>query len=56
MYHFMCRGRVGRGMPVPATITEQTKILKSTNKAHGMLASINLVLHQWCEYRQYQQG
>ena len=28
----MCRGR---GMPVPATITEQTKILRSINKAHG---------------------
>ena len=53
----MCRGEgVGRGMPVPVTITEQTKILRSTNKAHGKLTDVNLVLHQWCEYRQYQQG
>ena len=40
----MCRGEgMGRGMPVPATITEQTKILRSTNKAHGKLTSVNLV-------------
>ena len=36
-------GWVGRGMPVPATITEQTKILRSTNKDHGKLTGINLV-------------
>ena len=40
----MCRGEgVGRGMPVPATITEQTKILRSTNKAYGKLTGFNLV-------------
>ena len=37
---------VGGGMPVPATVTEQTKIFRSTNKAHGKLTSVNLVLHQ----------
>ena len=46
----MCRGGggggVGRVMTVPATITEQTKILRSTNKAHGKLTGVNLVLHQ----------
>ena len=41
----MYRGEgVGKGMPVPATITEQTKILRSTNKAHGKLTGVNLVL------------
>ena len=45
MYH--CRGEwVGRGMPKPATISEHTKILRSTNKAHGKLTGVNLVLHQ----------
>ena len=44
MYHFLCRGE--GGMPVPATITEQTKILRSTNKAHGKLTGVNLALHQ----------
>ena len=44
MYHFYVQGE--KGMPLPATITEQTKILRSTNKAHGMLTGINLVLHQ----------
>ena len=40
----MCRGEgVGRGMPVPATITEPKKILRSTNKAHGKLTGVNLV-------------
>ena len=40
----MRRGEgVGRGMPVPAIITEQTKILRSTNKAHGKLTGVNLV-------------
>ena len=44
----MCRGEgVGRGMPVPATITEQTKILRSTNKTHGKLTGVNLVLHYY---------
>ena len=44
---FMCRGEgVGRGMSVPDTITKQTKILRSTNKAHGKLTDVNLVLHQ----------
>ena len=47
MYHFYVQGEgVGRGMPVPATITEQTKILRSTNKANGKLTGVNLVLHQ----------
>ena len=41
---FLCAG--GRGMSVPATITEQTKILRSINKAHGKLTGANLVLHQ----------
>ena len=36
MYHFYVQGEVvGSGMPVTATITEQTKILRSTSKAHG---------------------
>ena len=41
----MCRGKwVGRGMPVPAIVTEQTKILlQTTNKAHGKLTGVNLV-------------
>ena len=44
MYHFYVQGEVvGRGMPVPATITEQKKILRSTNKAHGKLTGVNLV-------------
>ena len=46
----MCSGKgVGRGMPVPATITKQTKIVRSTvtSKAHnGKLTGVNLVLHQ----------
>ena len=47
MYHFYAGGKgVGRGMPVPATITEQIKILRSTHKAHGNLTSVNLALHQ----------
>ena len=42
MYHFYVQGeKGGRGMPLPATITEQTKILRSPNKAHGMLTGIN---------------
>ena len=41
---FLCAG--GRGMPVPATITEQIKILRFTNKAHGKVTGVNLVLHQ----------
>ena len=44
MYLFYAQGEgVWRGMPVPATITEQTKILRSTNKAHGKLTDVNLV-------------
>ena len=46
MYNFYVQGEgVGRGMPVPATITEQKKkkILRSTNKAHGKLTGVNLV-------------
>ena len=44
----MCRGEgVRRGMLVHATITEQTKILRFTNKAHGKLTGVNLVLHQY---------
>ena len=40
----MCRGEgVGRGMQVPATITEPKKILRSTNKAYGKLTGVNLV-------------
>ena len=40
----MCREEgVGRGMPVPATITEQTKIFRSNNKAQGKLTGVNLV-------------
>ena len=41
----MCRGE-GGCQAVPVTITEQTKILRSTNKAHGKLTDVNLVLHQ----------
>ena len=44
MYHFYVQG--GRGMPVSSTITEQTKILRTTNKAHGKLTVVNFVLHQ----------
>ena len=36
-------------MPVPATMTEQTKTLRSTKKAPGKLTDVNLVFHQWCE-------
>ena len=47
MYHFYVQGEgVERGMPVPATIIQQAKILRSTNKAHGKLTGVNLVLHQ----------
>ena len=47
MYHFYVQVEgVGRVMSVPATITEQTNILRSTNKAHGKLTGVNLVLHQ----------
>ena len=57
MYDFYVQGEgVGRGMPVPAAITEQTQIFGSTNKAHGKLTGVNLVLHRYCEYRQYQPG
>ena len=28
---------MGRGMPVPATMNEHTKALRSTNKAHGKI-------------------
>ena len=41
---------------IKLTMTEQTKTLISTNKAHGMLTGVNLVFHQWCDYKQYQQG
>ena len=41
MYHFYVQG--GRGMPVPATITEQKNLLRSTNKARGKLTGVNLV-------------
>ena len=44
MYHFYVQG--GRGMPVPATITEQTRILRSINKVHGKLTGVNLVLYK----------
>ena len=37
---FLCAG--GRGMPVPVTMTEQTKTLRSTNKAHGKLLALIL--------------
>ena len=54
MYHFYVQAEVvGRTMPVPATITVP---LRSTNKAHGKLTGINFLFHQWCDYRQYQQG
>ena len=46
---FLCRGKGWEGgiaMPVPATITEQTNKFRSTNKAHGKLTDVNLVLHQ----------
>ena len=46
-FHVQGEG-VGRGMSVPAIITEQTKILRSTNKAHGKLTGVNLVL-QWAQ-------
>ena len=37
----MYRGEgVGRGMPVPTTITEQTQTLRSTNKSYGKLTGI----------------
>ena len=39
----MCRGK---GDASAATITEETKILRSINKAHGKLTGVNLVLHQ----------
>ena len=52
MYHFYVHGEgMGRGIPVPATITEQTKILRSINRAHGKLTDVNLVFLQWFDYR-----
>ena len=33
---------MGRGMLVPASMTEQTKTLRSTNKAHGKLTGLIL--------------
>ena len=50
----LCTG--GKGMIVPATMTEPTKTVRSTNKAQVKLIGVNLVIHQFCDYRQYQQG
>ena len=53
----MCKGEgMGKGVPVPATMTEQTNTFKSINKAFGKLTGVNLVFHQCCNHRQYQQG
>ena len=43
MYHFHVQGG---GVPVPATMTEQTKTLRCTNKAHGKLTGVNLLFYQ----------
>ena len=48
MYHcFVQGGRDGKGggvrVTVPATMAEQTKTRRSTNKAHGKLTGVNLV-------------
>ena len=47
MYHFYVQGGrdMGKGVPVPATMTEQTNTFRSTNKAHGKLTGVNLVFH-----------
>ena len=44
MYHFYVQGEgVGRGMPVPATITEQTKFLDLQTKL--MVSWLALILY-----------
>ena len=44
----MCRGEgMGKEVPVPATMTEQTNTFRSTNNYHGKLTGVNLVFHQW---------
>ena len=53
----MCKGKViGKGVSVPATMTEQTNTYISTNKYHGKLTGVNLVFHQCCNNGQYPQG
>ena len=57
MYHFYVQGEVmEKGVPVPATVTEQQITFRSTNKAHGKLTGVNLVFYQCCDYRHFQQG
>ena len=52
---FMCKGEgMGKGVQVSATMTEQINTFGSTNKAHGKLTGVNLVLHHWCNYGRYQ--
>ena len=53
----MCKDEgMGKGVPVSATMTEQTNTFKSINRAHDKLTGVNLVFHPWCNYRQYQKG
>ena len=55
----MCKGKgMEKGVPEPASTTEQTKTFRSTNKAHGKLTGVNLVFYSdvTIEYRQYLQG
>ena len=62
MYYLYMQGAGGEGMgrgggvPVPATMIQQTKTLRCTNKAHGKLTGVNLPFHLWCDYKKYQQG
>ena len=55
----MCKGKgMGKGAPVPATMsmTEQRNTFRFTNKYHGRLTGVNLVIHQCCNTGQYPQG
>ena len=39
---------MGKGVPMSATMTEQTNTFRSTSKARDRLTGVNLVFHQWC--------
>ena len=41
---------MGKGVPVPATMTEQTNTFCPANKAHGRLTGVSHVFHQWYNY------
>ena len=43
----MCKAKgMEKGVPEPASTTEQTKTFRSTSKAHAKLTGANLVFHQ----------